>query len=189
MGNDALHAHMHFNIDMVQPIAFTKSISTSKVYPVMIYFEDLVIGTKSISRDYSVTRKEVIEFAGKYDPQPFHLDDEAAAQTHFGRLSASGWHTCAMVMRLMVDDFMKGEPVASLGSPGIDELKWIKPVYPGDTLSLTSELIAKRRSKSKPGMGLTKSLQTVVNQNGEVVMTMISNGLVRVRAPEIGQED
>jgi len=150
----------------------------------MRYFEDMVIGTRThASRTYKVTREEVIEFAMKYDPQPFHLDDDAAKTTFFGRLSASGWHTGAMVMRMMVDTWKDTEPSAGLGSPGIDELRWVKPVYPGDELSVETELIDKRRSKSRPDMGLTKTRQTVTNQNGEVVMTMVSNGLMRVRDP------
>ena len=156
----------------------------------MKYFEDLEIGTITRSpRSYEVTREEVIEFAGKYDPQPFHLDDEAAKQTFFGRLSASGWHTAAMMMRLMVETFQAGEPQAGLGSPGIDELKWIKPVYPGDTLRTESELISKRRMKSRPDMGLTKSETRVFNQDDELVMSMIGNGLIRVRDPDAPVED
>ena len=155
----------------------------------MIYYEDLKIGTVTkSSRTYPVTREEVIEFAGKYDPQPFHLDDEAAAKTHFGRLSASGWHTAAMAMRLMVEGWQTQEPSASLGSPGVDELKWKKPVYPGDTLRVESTLVSKRRMKSRKDMGLMKSEQKVFNQNDEVVMTMISNGLIKVRHPEIDEE-
>ena len=150
----------------------------------MRYFEDMVIGTRThASRTYKVTREEVIEFAAKYDPQPFHLDDDAAKTTFFGRLSASGWHTGAMVMRMMVDTWKDTEPSAGLGSPGIDELRGVTPVYPGDELSVEMELIDKRRSKSRPDMGLTKTRQTVTNQNGEVVMTMVSNGLMRVRDP------
>lgn len=148
----------------------------------MQYFEDLEVGTKASFGQYEVTREEVMEFAGRYDPQPFHLDDDAAAKTHFGRLSASGWHTCAMTMRMMVDQFSK-EKAASLGSPGIDELRWLKPVYPGDTLRVEAELLEKRQSKSKPSMGLTKSRQTVLNQHDEPVLTMISNGMIQVRNP------
>ena len=151
----------------------------------MKYFEDMVVGTVTqSSRTYLVTREEVIAFAEKYDPQPFHLDDEAAKTTFFGRLSASGWHTGAMAMRLMVDTWRDGEPTAGLGSPGIDELRWKKPVYPGDKLRVEMELISKRRMASRPDMGLTKSKQTVYNQDNEVVMTMISNGMIRVRNPE-----
>ena len=149
----------------------------------MQYFEDMEVGTKSSFGHYEVTREEVLEFASKYDPQPFHLDDEAAAQTFFGRLSASGWHTCAMSMRMIVDQF-RHEKTASIGSPGIDELRWLKPVYPGDTLRMETELIEKRQSKSKPNMGFTKSRQTVFNQHDEPVLTMIGNGIIAVRDPE-----
>ena len=155
----------------------------------MLYYEDLVIGTKSASPlRYAVSREEVIDFASKYDPQPFHLDDEAAAATHFGRLSASGWHTAAMTMRMMVASFAEATPIASLGSPGIDELRWVKPVYPGDTLSVEIELIDKRRMASRDDMGLSKSRYTVTNQHGEVVMTMVGNGLIKVREPGMRAE-
>lgn len=151
----------------------------------MKYYEDLVVGTLTRSaRSYKVTREEVIEFATKYDPQPFHLDDEAAARTHFGQLSASGWHTAAITMRLMVDTWKDLEPVASVGSPGIDELRWVKPVFPGDELRAEIELISKRRMNSRRDMGLSKSKQTVYNQHDEIVMTMIGNGLIKVRNPE-----
>ncbi|KCZ83955.1 MaoC family dehydratase [Hyphomonas jannaschiana] len=155
----------------------------------MRYYEDLVIGTVTKSDlTYEVTREEVIDFAGKYDPQPFHLDDEAAAKTHFGRLSASGWHTAAMAMRMMVEGWSEQEPTASLGSPGVDELRWRKPVYPGDTLRVESKLIGKRRMKSRREMGLMKTEQTVYNQDGEIVMSMVSNGLIQVRNPESDSE-
>ena len=155
----------------------------------MKYFEDMEIGTVTHApRTYKVTREEVIEFAGKYDPQPFHLDDEAAKQTYFGRLSASGWHTAAMTMRLMVETMQQGEPQAGLGSPGIDELKWIKPVYPGDELRLETELISKRRSKSRRDMGLTRSENRVYNQDGDLVMRFVGNGLIRVRHPDAPDE-
>ncbi|MEZ5997856.1 MAG: MaoC family dehydratase [Hyphomonas sp.] len=155
----------------------------------MKYYEDLVVGTVTrSSRTYEVTREEVIEFASKYDPQPFHLDDEAAAKTHFGRISASGWHTAAMVMRMMVEGWKDQEPTAGLGSPGVDELRWRKPVYPGDTLRVESKLIFKRRMKSRPDMGLMKSEQTIYNQNDEIVMTMVSNGLIQVRDPDSDAE-
>ncbi|MBB3032951.1 MaoC family dehydratase [Alteriqipengyuania lutimaris] len=152
----------------------------------MRYFEDLEVGTKQAFGHYEVTREEVIEFASKYDPQPFHLDDDAAAKTHFGRIAASGWHTCAMTMSMFVEQFRK-EQSASLGSPGIDELRWLKPVHPGDTLRVEAELIEKRQSRTKPHMGFTKSRQTVFNQHGEPVLTMISNGIMAVRDPEASQ--
>lgn len=149
----------------------------------MQFYEDIAVGTKRSFGRYEVTREEVMDFASKYDPQPFHLDDEAAAQTHFGRLSASGWHTCAMTMSMMVKDMM-GKKSAGLGSPGVDQLRWKKPVYPGDTLRCESEVIEKRRSASRPEMGIFKSTLTVFNQHDEPVMTMVSNGLIRTRDPE-----
>ncbi len=148
----------------------------------MHYYEDLVVGDRRSFGRYKVTREEVVRFAEAYDPQPFHLDDAAAAETYFGRLSASGWHSCAMTMRMMVDSW-KDHAQASLGSPGIDELRWLRPVYPGDVLRVESELIEKRRSASRPGMGITKSSQTTFNQDDQPVLTMISNGLIKVRDP------
>ncbi len=149
----------------------------------MIYYEDLEIGTKQSFGRYEVTREEVIEFAKKYDPQAFHLNDDAAARTHFGRLSASGWHTCAMTMAMMVEN-MKGVKQAGLGSPGIDNLQWKKPVYPGDTLRVESEVMSKRRSQSRHEMGLFKSRAQIFNQNDEIVLEMTSNGLIAVRYPD-----
>lgn len=154
----------------------------------MMYFEDLEPGSTSNFGRYEVTREEVIEFASKYDPQPFHLDDAAAEKTHFGRLSASGWHTCAMTMAMLVAN-MKEHKQEGLGSPGMDELRWVKPVYPGDTLRVETTVIEKRRSKNRPEMGLFKSNMTVFNQNDEPVMTMRSNGLIKVRNPEAPIED
>jgi acyl dehydratase len=132
---------------------------------------------------YEVTREEVVDFASRYDPQPFHLDDEAAAQTYFGRLSASGWHTCAMTMRMLVENMSVVEQ-AGLGSPGVDNLRWLKPVYPGDTLRCETEVIEKRRSQSRLDMGLFKSRCRTFNQNGDLVLEMVSNGLIRVRDPD-----
>lgn len=149
----------------------------------MQYFEDLVVGSKASFGRYEVTREEVIDFAGKYDPQPFHLSDEAAAKTHFGRISASGWHTCAMVMRMLVDNLTEHRQ-AGLGSPGLDELRWLKPVYPGDVLRVESELLEKTRSRSRPEMGSFKSSIAVFNQDDVLVCTMKSIGLIRVRDPE-----
>ncbi len=149
----------------------------------MRYYEDLVVGETQAYGNTLVTREEVIEFARQFDPQPFHLSDEAAEKTHFGRLSASGWHTGAMVMAMSVANMQYGEGQAGLGSPGIDELRWVKPVYPGDTLSCETELVSKRRSKSRPEMGILKSRLTARNQHGETVMTYIANGLIATRDP------
>jgi acyl dehydratase len=146
----------------------------------MQYFEDIEVGTKASFGRYEVTREEVIEFASKYDPQAFHLDDSAAAATHFGRLSASGWHTCAMVMAMLVEN-MKCRKQAGLGSPGLDELRWLKPVYPGDVLRCESELIEKTPSRSRPEMGSFRSQIRVLNQDDVMVMKFISIGLVATR--------
>lgn len=146
----------------------------------MQYFEDIAVGTKARFGDYAVTRDEVVAFAEKYDPQPFHLSDEAAARTHFGRLSASGWHTCAMTMAMLVAH-LKENRQAGLGSPGIDELRWLKPVYPGDRLRCESEVLEKRRSATRPEMGIFKSRMAVFNQDDVLVMTFVSNGLVETR--------
>ena len=146
----------------------------------MTYFEDLVVGSKASFGSYAVTREEVIAFASQYDPQPFHLDDEAAAQTHFGRLSASGWHTCAMTMAMIVEN-LKATEQAGLGSPGHDELRWITPVYPGDTLRCETELLEKRQSQSKPEMGIFRSKMMVFNQDDVIVMSFVSIAMIRVR--------
>jgi acyl dehydratase len=149
----------------------------------MIYFEDLQPGTVTDFGTYDVTREEVIEFARKYDPQPFHLSDEAAAKTHFGRLAASGWHTAAMTMAVIARKVV-GEEQAGLGSPGIDELRWLKPVYPGDTLHVRGEILDKRESRSKPGIGSFRTKTTVTNQDNVPVMTFTSIVLIRRRPPE-----
>lgn len=146
----------------------------------MQYLEDIKVGTKASFGRYEVTREEVLDFARKYDPQPFHLDDDAAAKTHFGRISASGWHTCAMTMAMLVENLTKNKQ-AGLGSPGLDELRWLKPVYPGDTLRVESEIIEVTPSRSRPEMGSTKAKVTVFNQHDEPVMRLISIGLVARR--------
>ena len=146
----------------------------------LVYFEDLEIGAKASFGHYEVTREEVIDFASKYDPQPFHLSDEAAAQTHFGRISASGWHTCAMVMRMLVDNITEKRQ-AGLGSPGLDELRWLKPVRPGDTLTAWVECAGKVPSKSRPQMGVLHEHWRATNQKGEMVMTAKGINMVRRR--------
>jgi acyl dehydratase len=151
----------------------------------MIYFEDLVVGAEREFGSYEVTREEVIEFARKYDPQPFHLSDEAAAKTHFGRLAASGWHTAAMTMAVIARKVVDEEQ-AGLGSPGIDELRWKKPVFPGDTLQVRGKILEKTPSRSRPDMGSFRTQTTVSNQNGEVVMTFQSIVLIRRKPAEEG---
>jgi acyl dehydratase len=146
----------------------------------MQYFEDIMVGAKSSFGRYEVTREEVIAFAQRYDPQHLHLSDEAASETHFGRLSASGWHTCAMTMAMAVEN-MKASKQAGLGSPGLDELRWLTPVYPGDTLRCETEVLDKRTSQSRPEMGIFHSRMTVFNQKDQPVMTFVSTGLVATR--------
>lgn len=148
----------------------------------MQFYEDLVVGAVERFGRYEVTREEVLDFARKYDPQAFHLDDAAAARTHFGRLAASGWHTAAMTMAMLVAHW-QGAGYRGLGSPGIDELRWLRPVYPGDVLSVEAELLMKRRSKTRPERGIIRSASRTLNQHGEVVMTMVSNGMVEVGDP------
>jgi acyl dehydratase len=148
----------------------------------MRYYEDLEVGAVARFGQRAVTREEVVEFAGKYDPQPFHLSDEAAAVTHFGRLSASGWHTCAMTMAMIVEEQERAGH-QGLGSPGIDELRWRQPVYPGDTLRVETEILDKRRSQSRPEMGLFRAETRVFNQDDVVVLTMVSNAMVSTRDP------
>jgi len=145
------------------------------------HFEDIEVGSIRQFGRYEVTREEVLEFAQKYDPQPFHLDDEAAAKTHFGKLAASGWHTCAMTMRMMVAS-NEEEPRAMLGGAGIDELRWVKPVYPGDVLTCEAEILEKRRSRTKPHMGIVRQRTSVFNQRGEPVLTMVTNIIMATRS-------
>jgi len=146
----------------------------------MIYFEDLEIGAQTYFGSYEVTREEVVEFARKYDPQPFHLSDEEAAKTHFGRLAASGWHTGCMSMAVIAR-YVVGQQQAGLGSPGIDELRWKKPVYPGDTLHVRGEILDTTPSRSRPEMGSFRTRTTVTNQDDQIVMTFVSIVLIRRR--------
>jgi acyl dehydratase len=149
----------------------------------MKYFEDMEVGAETEFGHYDVTREEILEFARKYDPQPFHLSDEAAAQTHFGRLAASGWHTCAMTMAVIVSHLSKDRQ-AGLGSPGVDDLRWLRPVYPGDRLTVSGKIIEKTPSRSKPDIGSIKTETIVTNQDGVRVMRFISIVLMRRRPAE-----
>ena len=148
----------------------------------MLYFEDLELGSETYFGSYEVTREEVLDFARKYDPQPFHLSDEEAAKTHFGRIAASGWHTCAMTMAVIARK-VTDEKQAGLGSPGVDELRWLKPVYPGDTLHVRGTVVDKTPSRSKPGIGSFRTETVVTNQDDVPVMRFTSIVLIR-RRPE-----
>jgi acyl dehydratase len=144
-----------------------------------MYLQDIQPGQRAAFGSYQVSREEVLDFAAKYDPQPFHLSDEGAASTHFGRLAASGWHTTAMTMAMVVANM--GDSEGSLGAAGIDELRWLKPVYPGDTLRCETEVLEVTPSRSRPDMGSVRTRLTVLNQQNEPVMRFISIGLVRRR--------
>jgi acyl dehydratase len=146
----------------------------------VIWFEDIEVGRETFFGSCAVTREDVLEFARKYDPQPFHLSDEEAAKTYFGRLSASGWHTCAMTMGVIARHVVREEQ-AGLGSPGIDELRWLKPVYPGDTLSVRGQIVEKTPSRSKPEIGSFRTKTTVTNQDEVPVLTFTSIVLIRRR--------
>jgi acyl dehydratase len=145
-------------------------------------FEDYTVGATYICGSFTLTEDEIIEFARQYDPQTMHIDRELAAQGPFGEVIASGWHTVARTMRLVVENFL---PHNGLAAPGIDELRWPRPVRPGDTLTLHATIEEARRSRSKPDRGLIQGLLEVLNQHGEVVMSMKPMNLVRVRKPEV----
>ena len=148
----------------------------------MRYWEDIAVGDRASFGRYAVTREEVVEFAAKYDPQPFHLSDAAAAATHFGRLAARGWHTCAMAMAMNVAYFQgETETTASLGAAGVDELRWLRPVYPGDVLRCETAVEEVRASASRPGMGSARSRMTVFNQDDVAVMSFVALALYRRR--------
>jgi acyl dehydratase len=149
----------------------------------MIWFEDIVIGTRSEIGSYTFTEEEIIAFARKYDPQPYHIDKEAAARSHFGGLIASGWHTAATWMKLVIRHrektiSSKAEMVRSGVSPGFRELKWLKPVRPGMTLRFSTAVAEKIELKSRPEWGLIRSRNEAVDETGELVMSFIGQGLV-----------
>ena len=143
------------------------------------HFEDFVPGMTSMVGPIAVGKAEIIEFATRYDPQSIHVDPEAAATGPFGGLIASGWHTASLVMRVLVDNFLPDK--AQLASPGIDELRWLKPVRPGDALSVRVTVLEARRSRSKPDRGVVRTAIEAVNQDGVVVMTLIAMNLFRCR--------
>jgi len=143
------------------------------------YFEDYPPGAVFTAGAMAVSEAEIIEFARKYDPQAMHTDPEAASRGQFGGLIASGWHTGALMMRLFADNFLS--PTSSVASPGLDELRWLRPVRPGDTLSLRVTILEARPSRSRPEQGVVRSLVEVLNQTGDVVMSLKPISLVRRR--------
>ena len=145
----------------------------------MLYWEDFAAGeTVEIGR-HTFAQAEMIEFARQFDPQPFHTDPEAAQDSFFGGLIASGWHTCAIAMRLMVQKYI-GQS-ASAGSPGVENIRWLAPVRPGDTITYRRVILEARPSASKPHLGLLRIRTEASNQRGEIVMTMEGWGLFRRR--------
>jgi acyl dehydratase len=156
----------------------------------MKYFDDLNVGDRVALGSHIFTAEDIKTFAAQYDPQAFHMDEAAAAKSHFGALCASGWHTVATWMRLRVlqvqhedaERLARGEVLAKYGpSPGFRDLKWPKPVYAGDTISYASEVAEKRLSQSRPGWGLIFARNTGTNQKGELVMSFIGSGFVERR--------
>jgi acyl dehydratase len=155
------------------------SDSACSVPPGMRYLEDYLPGSVSLLRSITVEQEEMIAFARRYDPQVFHTDPDAARKTVFGGLAASGWLTGALAMRLIADQYVSR--VASLGSPGIDEVRWLKPVRPGDELSVRLTVVETRRSQSKQDRGIVRSFVEVINQNEEVVMSWKGVNIVLCR--------
>jgi acyl dehydratase len=133
-----------------------------------LYWEDFIDGSVAEFGSRLVTREEIIAFAAEFDPQPMHMDEEFARSTMLGGLAASGWHTCAIEMRMIVDGFMGDSD--SMGSPGIDEVRWLKPVRPGDRLTLRRTILEARPLRSRPEWGLVRFRFELINQAGETVM-------------------
>lgn len=156
----------------------------------MKYFEDIQIGDKITLDRHTFTADEIKAFAQRFDPQPFHLDEKAAARSHFGALCASGWHTAAVWMRMLVDAkrrasetmTARGEPIAAMGPAlGFRDLQWLKPVYVNDTIEYHSEIVDKRTSNSRPGLGLVTIHSKGVNQKGDTVISFVSTTFLQRR--------
>ena len=145
----------------------------------LLYFEDVNVGDTERFGHYEVTREEIIEYARQFDPQPFHLDDEAAKASPFGGLIASGWHTGAMLIRMLNDHSIPR--AATTGALGFDDLKWVSPVRPGDILSVETRVLEKTESRSRPAIGVVKVESRVANQQGELKMSLVSIVLYRRR--------
>jgi len=158
----------------------------------MNYFEDFRVGMRAEIGSHTFTADEIKAFAREFDPQPFHLDEEAAARSHFGALIASGWHTAALCLRHVVEERhrrqaelrRRGEPVAKTGpSPGLRDLKWPKPVYVGDAISFATEIVELRDIARRPDVGLRVARNTGTNQRGELVYTVLSSTYIERHKP------
>jgi len=143
------------------------------------FFEDYITGHVHEFGSIGITEEDIIEFGRRYDPQPFHTDPVAARRTQFGGVIASGWHTAGLMMRLVVNHYLSH--VASLASPGLDELRWPRPVRPGDTLSVRATVLETRASLSRPDRGLVRTLFEVLNQHGELVMSVKAMNMLKRR--------
>jgi acyl dehydratase len=153
---------------------------------VTIWWEDMQPGTVRELGTTTVTAEEIKEFARRYDPQPFHLDEEAGQRSMFGALCASGWQTCGLAMRLTVDNLLRHTD--SKGSPGLESLKWLKPVYPGDVLSLRHTIVESRALRKRPDTGMVRARWELFNQHGDKVMEMEGYGFFGRRAPATAEE-
>ena len=156
-------------------------MSTEGANSFRYYWEDMQPGSERDLGTITASREEIIAFATQFDPQPFHLNDEAAKASVFGSLCASGWHTCAMAMRLMVTNFL--HEAASLGSPGLENVQWKKPVLPNDTLRLKHTILESRPMRSKPDVGLVRTQWEMHNQHGDCVLHMEGWSMFRRRHP------
>jgi len=145
------------------------------------FWEDMAVGQVRDLGTISPSREDIIAFASQFDPQPFHLDDTAGAASVFGGLCASGWHTCSMAMRLMVTNFL--QQTSSLGSPGLENIQWKKPVYPNDTLRLQTTVLETKPMGRRPDVGMTRNLWEMFNQHGDKVLHMEGWGMFRRRHP------
>lgn len=146
----------------------------------MVYsFEDVSVGQRFDCGEYTVSREEILEFARKYDPQPIHVDEDAAGKSMYGGLIASGWHTCGVAMRLMCDRFLNHS--TGLGSPGIDEIRFLRPVRPGDILKVSFDIVEAIPSRSRPDRGIIKQKAFVTNQQDEMVLTMVAITMMQRR--------
>lgn len=146
------------------------------------YWEDFPVGSVREFGGITLTDEAIIEFARQFDPQPFHVSEEGGKNSPFGGLIASGWHTCALAMRMMCDSYLL--EAASVGSPGMENLRWVKPVRPGDTLHVRSVVLEARPMDSKPHVGLLRTRWEMLNQNNEEVMQMEGYGMFLLRDPE-----
>jgi acyl dehydratase len=153
---------------------------------VKYYWEDLAAGSVRDLGTVTLTAQEIKSFARQFDPQPFHLDEAAAQHSIYGQLVASGWHTCALAMKLSVENFLHES--SSMGSPGLENLRWLKPVYPGDTLRLQKTILESRALRTRPEIGMVRSLWEMFNQHGEKVLQMDGYGMFRRRHPATAQE-